>query len=70
MGKGFDPFDLNRDGKVDWQDAYLYDTLFEEDDNKPRRNVHWTNKDTGTLSRCLGSIIGAIIVIWFVLKVL
>jgi len=23
MGKGFNPFDLNRDEKVDWQDAYI-----------------------------------------------
>lgn len=71
MGKGFNPFDLNRDGKVDWQDAYLYDTLFEdEDDNKPRRNVRWTSKDTETLSSCLGAILGGIIVIWFALNVL
>ena len=70
MGKGSDPFDLNRDGKVDWHDAYLHDTLFEEDDNKPRRNVRWTSKDTETASGCFGTILAVIIIFWFAAKFL
>ena len=71
MGKEFNPFDLNRDGKVDWQDAYLYDTLFEDDnDNKPRRNVRWTSKDTETASGCLGTILGGNIILWIMSKFL
>ena len=71
MGKGSDPFDLNRDGKVDWQDACLHDTLFEDgDNNKPRRNVRWISKDTETASGCLGTILAVIIIFWFAAKFL
>lgn len=34
MGKMFDPFDLNMDGKVDGQDFMLFDIFFGDDEEK------------------------------------
>ena len=33
MGKGYNPFDLNHDGKADWQDAYIYNELIDSDED-------------------------------------
>lgn len=67
---GYNPFDLNRDGKVDWQDAYLYDEFFGDDDNSSKKNVRWTSKDTETASGCLGTILGGIIIFWILSRFL
>ena len=72
MSKGHNLFDLNHDGKVDIRDHMLYDIYFGDDDEKetPHREVHWTNKDTDTLSSIIGGIIGVVLVCWFIVTFL
>ena len=65
MGKGYNPFDLNHDGKADWQDAYIYNELIDSDeDPSAHRDIRWTSQNTDTACSILGTVVAMILIFW------